>query len=127
EFRRVLFRSVREDYDRLIVEPLLEREFELELLAAAVDGARAGKGVVVLLAGEAGVGKTSLWRELRLRVGRRAAFLVGGCEALSVPAPLGPVREVVEAAGSGAAPEGGERVAVGRWVSGVVGGRWPGV
>ena len=40
-----------EDYDRLTVEPLLERESELETLVAAADAARAGKGVFVLVAG----------------------------------------------------------------------------
>ena len=80
---------------------LLERDGELETLARAVDQADAGRGCLVLVGGEAGIGKTSLVRALRDRVGERVSFLVGACEPLSVPVPLGPFRELTEAAGAG--------------------------
>ena len=80
---------------------LLERENELEVLAGAVDDAAGGRGSVVLVGGEAGIGKTSLILALRERVGDRASFLTGGCEPLSVPVPLQPLRELSEAAGAG--------------------------
>ena len=79
------------------VEPLLERESELVALVEAVEAARAGAGSFVLVAGEAGIGKTSLVRALRARLGGGAAFAVGACEALSVPVPLGPVLELFAA------------------------------
>ena len=80
---------------------LLEREDELGVLADAVQDANAGRGSVVLVAGEAGIGKSSLVRELRERTGERVTFLIGACEPLSVPVPLAPLRELVEAAGGG--------------------------
>jgi DNA-binding CsgD family transcriptional regulator len=79
---------------------LLERVVELELLAAAYEEAVAARGSVVLVAGEAGGGKSSLVRALQERVGDRAVFLVGACEPLSVPVPLAPVRELAAAAGA---------------------------
>jgi DNA-binding CsgD family transcriptional regulator len=83
------------------VAELLEREDDLGVLSGVVDEAAAGRGRVVLLGGEAGIGKTSLLRALRDRVGDAATFLIGACEPLSVPVPLGPWRELVEAAGCG--------------------------
>lgn len=80
---------------------LLEREDELGLLVDAVQDAAAGRGSVVLVSGEAGIGKSSLLRELGERTGKRVTFLVGACEPLSVAVPLAPLRELVEAAGGG--------------------------
>jgi DNA-binding CsgD family transcriptional regulator len=56
---------------------------------------------VVLVSGEAGIGKSSLLRELGDRTAEGATFLTGVCEPLSVPVPLAPLRELVEAAGGG--------------------------
>lgn len=80
---------------------LLEREDELAALADAVHDAAAGRGSVVLVSGEAGIGKSSVVRELRERAGPPTTFLIGSCEPLSVPVPLAPLRELVEAAGGG--------------------------
>jgi DNA-binding CsgD family transcriptional regulator len=85
------------------VDGLLEREAEIETLTAVARRVRDGRGTVVLLRGEAGIGKTSLLRVLRDR--SDVPFYVGRCEPLSVPEPLGPVRELVVAAGSPAALE----------------------
>ncbi len=52
-----------ERYGRVVTETragLLERGRELDEIAAAVAGAAAGRGAVVLIEGEAGIGKTSL-------------------------------------------------------------------
>jgi len=83
------------------MERLLEREAPLETLDGAVRDAAAGRGSLVLVGGEAGIGKTSLVRALRDRVADDVAFLVGACEPLSVPAPLAPLRELADAAGAG--------------------------
>jgi DNA-binding CsgD family transcriptional regulator len=98
------------------VERLLEREDQLAVLVAAVDGMQDGRGAFVLVRGEAGIGKTSLVRALRARVGGRAAFLVGACEPLSVPVPLGPLRELADGVGAGDLVErrGGDRYALAR-------------
>ena len=50
---------------------LLEREPELGVLRAAVVEAAAGRGSVVLVLGEAGIGKTSLLRAFLDGVGGR--------------------------------------------------------
>lgn len=70
---------------------LLERAATLDTLTAAVGDANAGHGCVVLVAGEAGVGKSSLVREFTRRIGVRV--LVGGCDDLITPRPLGPLRD----------------------------------
>jgi predicted ATPase len=85
---------------------LLEREAPLaQLNALARRVARGGPGEVVLLRGEAGVGKTTMLarftdqRELRLRV------LRGWCDPLGAPRPLGPLTDALSGldAGAGAA------------------------
>lgn len=43
-----------------MAQRLLERSEELELLASAIDGVRAGSGRLVVVEGEAGIGKTAL-------------------------------------------------------------------
>jgi AAA ATPase domain len=64
---------------------LLERDAELGALRAAVGDARGGRGSVVLIGGEAGIGKTSLVRALRAETG---GALVGRCEPLSAAGPF---------------------------------------
>lgn len=86
-------------YDRPVVG-LLEREDELALLVRAVDEADRGRGCVLLVAGEAGIGKTSLVRALRAELADEVTFLFGACEPLSVPVPLQPLRELLDAAGA---------------------------
>lgn len=83
------------------MERLLEREDELGLLAGAVADAVSGLGSLVLISGEAGIGKSSLIRELRSRTDPQITFLAGSCEPLSVPVPLAPLRELSQAAGAG--------------------------
>jgi hypothetical protein len=61
-----------------------------------------GRGGVVLVGAEAGAGKTSLVRTLGARVGDRVPVFVGGCERLSVPVPLAPIRELLAASGGDA-------------------------
>jgi DNA-binding CsgD family transcriptional regulator len=78
---------------------LLEREPVLEDLRAAVAEARAGRGGVVLVAGEAGVGKTAVVRSFCAEVGASALVLWGDCEALHTPRPLGPFVDIAQATG----------------------------
>jgi len=59
--------------------PLAGRADELERLRTAADDLAAGRGQVVLLVGEAGIGKTRLLEELRDVVGERAVWLEGHC------------------------------------------------
>jgi predicted ATPase len=85
------------------VDRLLEREHALEDLASALEAARSASGVMLLVSGEAGIGKTSLLRAVRDT--GELPFYVGRCKPLSVPEPLGPVRELAEAPGAGERPE----------------------
>jgi DNA-binding CsgD family transcriptional regulator len=96
------------------VDRLLERDAELEALVGAVVDAQRGGGAFVLVGGEAGSGKSSLIRALRERVAGQVTFLAAGCEFLSVPVPLAPVRELAAAAGVGELAEldAGDRFAL---------------
>lgn len=71
---------------------LIERESQLAGLRRLVDDARAGRGVLALVCGEGGAGKTALVSAFLAEVATRVA--VGACDALTMPAPLGPVIEI---------------------------------
>jgi DNA-binding CsgD family transcriptional regulator len=102
-----------------VVARLLERDEELGTLVQAARDAAAARGSVTLVTGEAGIGKTSLIRALRDRLPAACTMLAGACEPLSVPLPLGPVREIVEDAGGGDPAElgSGDRLTQARWVT----------
>ncbi len=75
---------------------LLERDELLAELSARLLRARDEGGAVVLIGGEAGVGKSSLVRAfLAAHPGTRSA--AGAAEQLSTPRPLGPLRELATA------------------------------
>jgi DNA-binding CsgD family transcriptional regulator/tetratricopeptide (TPR) repeat protein len=69
---------------------LLEREPSLALLAGYADEARHGEGRLVLVAGEAGVGKSALVEQLQRDV-PDARWSWGACDGLFTPRPLGPL------------------------------------
>ena len=69
---------------------LLERDAELTRLATLLPGPRAG-GAVMLLSGEAGVGKTAFLHEVARRAPGSLEVLWGDCDALATPQPLGAV------------------------------------
>jgi DNA-binding CsgD family transcriptional regulator len=73
---------------------LLERGEPLLELSRLLSEAVAGSGRLVFVAGEAGIGKTSLVRRFGQMVGDRATVLTGGCDPLSTPRPLGPLLDV---------------------------------
>ena len=79
---------------------LLERSRELstldELLGLVVSSSH---GRLVLVAGEAGVGKTTLLRRLGEEHRDGPRFLWGACEPLFTPRPLGPLLDVAELTG----------------------------
>jgi DNA-binding CsgD family transcriptional regulator len=82
---------------------LLERDAPVALLAEVCQAATEGRGGVVLVTGEPGIGKTALVTEFTsgLSSGR---VLLGYCDDLSTPRPLGPLRDL---AGAGAGPLAG--------------------
>jgi DNA-binding CsgD family transcriptional regulator/tetratricopeptide (TPR) repeat protein len=77
---------------------LLERDDVLARLTEAYDDAVAGSGRLVLVAGEAGIGKTALVRRLCEELGQTTPALRGGCDPLHTPRPLGPFLDLAEAA-----------------------------
>lgn len=76
---------------------LLEREVPLAELVRLHEVARAGSGRLVWVEGEAGIGKTSLLGALRNALPRGGRLLIGACDPLSTPRPLGPIVDVAEA------------------------------
>ena len=97
-----------------MVARLLERDAELETLARVGRDAAEGAGSVVLVRGEAGIGKTSLVGALRSHLPAEARMLVGYCDALSTPRPLGPFHDLAGGLGDAltAALAAGDRTAV---------------
>ena len=78
--------------------PLLERRHSLDALAEYAADARDRAGRLVLVSGEAGVGKSSLVdRFLSDATGVRRA--VGACDGLFIPRPLGPLFDIAEQLG----------------------------
>jgi DNA-binding CsgD family transcriptional regulator len=76
---------------------LLERDAQLTALREYAEDARAGRGRLVLVSGEAGIGKTVLVEEFERSVGLRA--LHGACDGLFTPRPLGPLYDVAAEVG----------------------------
>ena len=73
---------------------MLERSEELGALhGLATEVAASGRGGVVIVSGEAGVGKTALLRQFRGELPRRVTVLWGSCDPLFTPRPLGPLLE----------------------------------
>lgn len=73
---------------------LLERERELDELDDAARAAIEGRGSVLLVHGEAGIGKSSLVAALRADPPAGCRVLVGACDALATPRTLGPLRDL---------------------------------
>jgi DNA-binding CsgD family transcriptional regulator len=85
--------------------PLVGRERELATLREYLDAALAGRGGLVLIGGEAGIGKTTLAETtLREATERGAAALVGRCYDLTETPPYGPWRDLFAHAPDGFAP-----------------------
>jgi predicted ATPase len=80
---------------------LLERDHPLDVLIDRARRATTAPGGLVLVTGEAGIGKTVLLRAFTERLGTEhrggPAPLWGLCDPLSTPRPLGPLRDVAAA------------------------------
>ena len=79
--------------------PLLERGVFLNELHEALQYVARGLGRLVLISGEAGVGKTALVRAFCAEVRSGARVLGGACDALFTPRPLGPLADIAEETG----------------------------
>jgi ATP/maltotriose-dependent transcriptional regulator MalT len=79
---------------------LLERFEQLSALAERLAAVRESSyGRLVLIGGEAGVGKTVLVRRFCAEPGSSARILWGACDPLFTPRPLGPLLDVAQATG----------------------------
>jgi DNA-binding CsgD family transcriptional regulator/tetratricopeptide (TPR) repeat protein len=91
---------------------LLERSDELSSLATALtEVGESGRGRLVLVSGEAGVGKTALVRRFCDDRADGTRVLWGNCDALFTPRPLGPLFDIAETTGgelSGLVADGGK-------------------
>jgi DNA-binding CsgD family transcriptional regulator/tetratricopeptide (TPR) repeat protein len=99
-------------YNQVMRRGILERDAELSLLANAVREAAGRHGSVVLVMGEAGIGKSSLVEALRSHLPAEGRMLVGYCDDLTTPRTLGPFRDLVGSVGtelSRAVADGSER------------------
>jgi predicted ATPase len=74
---------------------LLEREPSLALLAGYAAEARRGDGRLVLVGGEAGVGKTALLERFHRDL-PDARWFWGACDGLFTPRPLGPLYDLAD-------------------------------
>jgi DNA-binding CsgD family transcriptional regulator len=73
---------------------LLERQEQLDTLNRCLQEARARVGKMVLVAAEAGYGKSSLIERFTLEHRRDARALWGACDSLATPSALAPVHEI---------------------------------
>jgi DNA-binding CsgD family transcriptional regulator len=73
---------------------LLERDALLHALDGRMAPATTGHGSIVLVVGEAGVGKSALVAEFCRRYQSRATILRGGCDSMRTATPLGPVLDI---------------------------------
>ena len=79
-------------------QPLVERGDELARLDAAWEATSDGHGRLVLVSGEAGVGKSALLAAFLAGL-PAADVLTGACDPLFTPRPLGPFSDVASATG----------------------------
>jgi class 3 adenylate cyclase len=77
--------------------PYIGREVELRALQQAFEQAARGRGQVVFIAGEAGLGKSRLLFEFRRWLGERARWAEGRCVAYGATMPYQPIVEIVRA------------------------------
>ena len=82
---------------------LLEREAHLGILREALEEMLRGRGRLVLVGGEAGVGKTALVQSFCAEARAAARILEGACDPLVTPRPLGPIADVAADVGGGLA------------------------
>jgi DNA-binding CsgD family transcriptional regulator len=78
----------------------LERSLELAALGESLNAVQSNsQGHVVLVGGEAGVGKTELLQRFCQAHGGSVHILWGSCDPLFTPRPLGPLMAIAEEAG----------------------------
>jgi ABC-type transport system substrate-binding protein/class 3 adenylate cyclase len=82
------------DADPRPLGPLVGRDFEVTVLERAMDQLLDGRGAVVAVVGEPGIGKTRLVAEVRARYGDRARFVEGRAVSYAQSFPYWPIRDL---------------------------------
>jgi ATP/maltotriose-dependent transcriptional regulator MalT len=78
---------------------LLERGTELSLLRDCISEAASRRGAIVLLSGEAGIGKSSVLQAWLAAPGHDAQLLVGWCDDFLTRRILGPLHDIARTVG----------------------------
>jgi DNA-binding CsgD family transcriptional regulator/tetratricopeptide (TPR) repeat protein len=74
--------------------PFLERDTFLNTLNQALKRVVSESGEMILIAGEAGIGKTSLVERFLKNIPADTLVLSGACDALFTPRPMGPIYDM---------------------------------
>jgi class 3 adenylate cyclase/tetratricopeptide (TPR) repeat protein len=76
--------------------PLIGRKRELALLQEHFEQARSGRGQVVFISGEAGIGKSRLMLEFRRSVGDQVPWIEGHCMSYGRNIPYVPIIDLIK-------------------------------
>jgi class 3 adenylate cyclase len=77
--------------------PLVGRDAEVARLGGVLDELAAGRGQIVILLGDSGIGKTRVLGELRVLAAERVAWLEGHCLSYGTGLPYAPFVEMLRA------------------------------
>jgi len=73
---------------------LIERDDPLHQLVSRAHELSTGRGGIMLVIGEAGIGKTSLLEEFKQQIPKEADLIWSGCDPLNTPRPFGPLYDI---------------------------------
>ena len=73
---------------------IIEREIEFELMNQCLNSVPQAGGRLVLVCGEAGIGKTAFIDQFLLHAGAKSKTAIAWCDPLNTPRPLGPIRDL---------------------------------
>ncbi|MEP4197002.1 MAG: AAA family ATPase [Aliishimia sp.] len=91
-----------------VVLMIVERDAELDVLAKALRSISRGGGQLVLVRGEAGIGKSTFIEHFLSRAADQHQTVIAWCDPLNTPRPLGPVRDLVAEVNSRTTKQMGE-------------------
>lgn len=78
-----------------LVAPLVGRDWECKAICKAVSGTRRGRSAIVLVSGDAGVGKSRLLREVQSNESEGVTWLEGRCFASTQTLSYAPILDLI--------------------------------